>query len=63
MHNPRETTCAAEQPGPDRAIPTILRGEEVLDEARVISQKISDRVARAVTERPTPPSGRAADQQ
>lgn len=46
-----ENRCARES---DRALPTIIRGEEVLEEAREVAQKISGRVCRAITER-TPP--------
>ncbi|HVK09311.1 MAG TPA: hypothetical protein VM597_11085 [Gemmataceae bacterium] len=41
---------------------TIIRGEDVLDEARQVSRKISERVSRAVTER-RPPDREQADRQ
>jgi hypothetical protein len=34
-----------------QALPTILRGEELLEEAREVAQRISGRVHRVITER------------
>ena len=40
--------------GTEQPLNTILRGEDVLDEARRVSQRISERVSRAVAERSPP---------
>jgi hypothetical protein len=53
MDTQRDTTNSRPPDG-ERALPTILRGEEVLDKARDISYRIRDRVGRAA-ESPPPP--------
>ena len=54
MNTQRENHPPNARPDPDRAVDTIIRGEDVLEEARQVSQKISERVSRAITERRTP---------
>lgn len=64
MNTPRETASPVENagyPGTDHALPTILRGEEVLDEAREVAQKISGRVTRAFIVKMPHPTGRPTD--
>jgi hypothetical protein len=54
MNTQREKPPPEVTPGADRAVDAIIRGEDVLDEAREVAQKISGRVSRAVTERQPP---------
>ena len=64
MNTLRETARPVETagyPATDSALPTILRGEEVLDEAREVAQRISGWVSRALTERPPHPTGLPTD--
>jgi hypothetical protein len=62
----RDPTRTGPRPGPPydtpEALPTLLRGEEVLEEARDVAQRISGRVSRAVTGR-SPPDERTKDRQ
>jgi hypothetical protein len=50
MDTQRDATSSGRTEG-ESAITTIVRGEEVLEEAREVAQKISGRVSRAITER------------